>query len=581
MTMYGALVGLAVPGLAAAALPPMEYRYASFGVPDPAATASFLLRFVNATRITDDPSLWLRADVAPASTLEALRLPYADGAAYSDVYLELDATLPPSGGVAQFADALEATHTMAQDDWDWWLDTHLAFSVADLDGVAARLLRANVPFVNRGSVYFVAPGGVVVQVLGEPSIYWTEPFLFCRRTADATTGAMRPYALNVTDVGALPAPAALPEFAPSHMSFAATAAKTSAFWAQRVLAFSEVVPAWDTHAWANGTCADIRWMEVASRWKSTSSSSSSSAGRRERREPRPSRARAAPVAIAGGSASRFGVPHGLRRRGRAAVRRARRGGRGVPADDRRRDRTARCCCWRRAATPSERTPLPAPTTARPPRARSAVPRRAPRRWGDEGRGGGASDSRRRIPRGARSRTWLTRACRAFRATKTPSPTTRSAAWRRSRSSTRGATPIAVASAEAGRDRGRALGSARARRGRRRRAALARPRGGTPARARRGPQRGVAHGRPSRAPRAPRPAGRRRFARARSPARAASSASRAAWRASSNRPRSRAQARLGRAFAAGRGPSTRRRRGRARVRGRPRRAPRSPCGTRPL
>ena len=267
MTMYGALVCLAVPGLAAAALPPMEYRYASFGVPDPAATASFLLRFVNATRITDAPSLWLRADVAPNSTLEALRLPYADGAAYSDVYLELDATLPPSGGVAQFADALEATHTMAQDDWDWWLDTHLAFSVADLDGVAARLLRANVPFVNRGSVYFVAPGGVVVQVLGEPSIYWTEPFLFCRRTADATTGAMRPYALNVTDVGALPAPAALPEFAPSHMSFAATAAKTSAFWAQRVLAFFEVVPAWDTHAWANGTCADIRWMEVASRWE--------------------------------------------------------------------------------------------------------------------------------------------------------------------------------------------------------------------------------------------------------------------------------------------------------------------------
>ena len=74
MTMYGALVGLAVPGLAAAALPPMEYRYASFGVPDPAATASFLLRFVNATRITDAPSLWLRADVAPNSTLEALRL---------------------------------------------------------------------------------------------------------------------------------------------------------------------------------------------------------------------------------------------------------------------------------------------------------------------------------------------------------------------------------------------------------------------------------------------------------------------------------------------------------------------------
>ena len=44
MTMYGALVCLAVPGLAAAALPPMEYRYASFGVPDPAATASFLPR---------------------------------------------------------------------------------------------------------------------------------------------------------------------------------------------------------------------------------------------------------------------------------------------------------------------------------------------------------------------------------------------------------------------------------------------------------------------------------------------------------------------------------------------------------
>ena len=257
--------------LTAAALPDMTYRFASFATPEPEAAAKFLARYTGGRALHRSEFLAFGGD-APSTRLAGVRLPYANGKAFSDVYFRWDAAADGADAASSFSAALAAQHTFAQDDWSWWQDWHLAFTTEahQIDAIAARLLKDGVPFVNRGSLYFQLPGGLTVQVLGDPTVYWTEPFLFCRETTDATTGKMVPYPTNVTDVDTLP-PAPLPELTPSHQSYATTMAAANEKWTLAMLAFastdlSNTTAAGGSHAFAGGTCADIRWMHTAAYW---------------------------------------------------------------------------------------------------------------------------------------------------------------------------------------------------------------------------------------------------------------------------------------------------------------------------
>eukprot|EP00947_MAST-08B_sp_MAST-8B-sp1_P004565 g4565.t1 len=264
----------AAAAAASTPLPRLSYRYAVFAVPDPAAAASFMVEFTGAESISHNRSQWQLSDASAggrSADVSAVRLYFGgddNKAAWSDVYFTRDPSLPGDREVQAFTERVAATHSWANDDWDWWQDWHLAFSVTDIDAVAAKLLKANVRFVSRGSIYFPIPGtAVTIQVLGHGSggVYWAEPFLFCRHTSDEGTGRAKPYAINTSDITAMP-DRPLPAFVPSHQSLATADANETARWAYKFLNVSGVEastgPA-GSHAYAGGTCAQIRWMEVS------------------------------------------------------------------------------------------------------------------------------------------------------------------------------------------------------------------------------------------------------------------------------------------------------------------------------
>ena len=190
------MVRLALPllaGWAAASaavaepLPGLTYRYTTFAVSDPLDAAAFLSEYTDGALL--NASEFQLGDTGEA-VVAGVRLAYSGGgdddgggaavAAYSDVYFLRDESLPFGHGgdtaisPGELDAALARTHTMAQDDWDWWMDWHLAFAVAGdgaLDQVAARLQRGGVPFVNRGSLYFTIPRtGITVQVGRSPRV---------------------------------------------------------------------------------------------------------------------------------------------------------------------------------------------------------------------------------------------------------------------------------------------------------------------------------------------------------------------------------------------------------------------------
>jgi hypothetical protein len=299
-------------------LPTLSYRYGVFAVPDPAAAASFMAKFTGAAPLSNRSQWQLGSDASaglPGADIAAVRLFYGGSnnggsggssgvssssssggssssnssssgggappppqpSSWSDVYFVRDDSLPSRASMdpQAFSAQVAATHSMANDDWDWWQDWHLAFAVADIDAVATRLLKHEVPFVSRGSIYFAIPGtAVTIQVLGAGSgeVYWAEPFLFCRETTDGaaapgggTAAASPRYPLNTSDVIALP-DRPLPPFVPSHQSLATAHANATAQWARRFLAVAEVdekTGAGESHAYAGGTCAEIAWMEVS------------------------------------------------------------------------------------------------------------------------------------------------------------------------------------------------------------------------------------------------------------------------------------------------------------------------------
>jgi len=239
-------------------LPPLAYRYASFAVPNPEEAASYFERYTGADRLAE--SDYLLGPRGEAAKVAGCRLSFPSG--FSDVYFQNDPSLPYASETDEFASLVARTHSMANDDWDWWQDWHLAFVTTDIDAVAMRLMKDGVPFVSRGSLYFTLPTtGLIIQVLGGPSVYWKEPFLFCRRT-DEITAAMKPYPLNVTDISAYPSPESLPALLPSHHSFAASNAPENAKWIYKffnMTAFDTFTRPNESHAYANGTCANIQW----------------------------------------------------------------------------------------------------------------------------------------------------------------------------------------------------------------------------------------------------------------------------------------------------------------------------------
>ena len=72
------------------------------------------------------------------------------------------------------------------------------------------------------------------------------------------------YAQNVTNIEALPYPTTLPEFVPSHQSWAVTYALRDYAWTQKMLpsfvAIDMTDVYGDSHQHSNGTCAQIGWL---------------------------------------------------------------------------------------------------------------------------------------------------------------------------------------------------------------------------------------------------------------------------------------------------------------------------------
>ena len=72
------------------------------------------------------------------------------------------------------------------------------------------------------------------------------------------------YAQNVTNVEALPYPETLPEFVPSHQSWAVTNALKDYAWTTKMLpsfvAIDMTDVYGDSHQHSNGTCAQIGWL---------------------------------------------------------------------------------------------------------------------------------------------------------------------------------------------------------------------------------------------------------------------------------------------------------------------------------
>lgn len=189
-----ALLAILLAGTALAlptkTLPSMTYKFVSFAVAEPNISAQFFSRYTNSQQIQRHEFL---TTYSASATVAGVRLYFNNGTDYSDVYFVNEAA-KTSGNmtVKEFNTVLEQTHSMAPDDWNWWQDWHICFQVSDLDAVATKLLKENVPFVNRGGLYFQIPGGkpnadldimfrtevvlvagLTIQVLGKASIYWS------------------------------------------------------------------------------------------------------------------------------------------------------------------------------------------------------------------------------------------------------------------------------------------------------------------------------------------------------------------------------------------------------------------------
>merc|ERR1712241_380828 len=249
--------------------PHLSYRYSSFAVPYPDEAIEFLSKYISGYVLKPEEIL-IKSLSTEDSEIRGIRIPYNQGTTFADIYFIKETRLPenPKLPLEEFIQKVESAHTFSQDDWDWWQDWHIAYHLdgVGLDKVATRLMKDGVPFVTRSiSFYFMIPGtSVVIQILGNHKDYWTTPFAFCRQTGDDTTRFLPRYDQNETNIHALPYPTKIPEFVPSHQSWAVADALKDYFWTTKMMPsfvpidMSEVYG--DTHEHSNGTCAQIGWL---------------------------------------------------------------------------------------------------------------------------------------------------------------------------------------------------------------------------------------------------------------------------------------------------------------------------------
>lgn len=243
----------------------ITFRYSSFTVPNPLRTANYMQRYTGGNEIPQRAAM--HEFFGPSVVSAGLRYHYADGAAYVDVYFWIDHASDDLTYVRNFANALQASFAVNPDDWNWWEDWHICFNTADIDAIALRLMKDRVPFSNAAhGIYVMLPGGVTVQFIGHPSLYWGEHFYFCRQTTEQIFHASHYYMLNVTDIDSLPN-RPLPTLIPVHHAFATVDPDANFEWARKVLAMREMVvnPIRD-FANSNGSCAYVRWLTIPDYW---------------------------------------------------------------------------------------------------------------------------------------------------------------------------------------------------------------------------------------------------------------------------------------------------------------------------
>ncbi len=255
-------------------LPPMRYRYTSFAVTAPEASAIFVQRYLGATPLQPSEFVAHRR-VGPKATVRGVRFAYDDGEASSshDVYFISDNFTLADGGlsVATWEREREAVHHFElEDQWDWWQDWHLCLRVDTPDPVAELLLADGIDFITRStSLYVEVPGGLVFQVLGRTlSAAWTEPFLFCRRTDERTVAALQAgpqQSLNTSAIdfsGTAATRGRLPQMRPAHHAFPSTRpAEQQAFMMAHTPAIA-TRPAFEAqHMHGDGACGLLKWVE--------------------------------------------------------------------------------------------------------------------------------------------------------------------------------------------------------------------------------------------------------------------------------------------------------------------------------
>ena len=122
-------------------LPPMRYRFTSFAVTDPEASAEFVQRYLGATLLAPS-EFTVHRQVGPRAIVRGVQFQYGNGVELSshDVYFISEDSAVPDGGVsiADWESERQALHHFElEDQWDWWQDWHLCLHVDTPDPVAA------------------------------------------------------------------------------------------------------------------------------------------------------------------------------------------------------------------------------------------------------------------------------------------------------------------------------------------------------------------------------------------------------------------------------------------------------------
>jgi len=110
------------------------------------------------------------------------------------------------------------------------------------------------------------PGGITVQLIGRPTLFWWEDFYFCRRTTENGFRHSQYYPLNTTDIDSLPT-RPYPSLIPVHHAFATANPAASFAWTKRLLGMREMtVHPEGAFQYSDGPCALVTWLTIPDYW---------------------------------------------------------------------------------------------------------------------------------------------------------------------------------------------------------------------------------------------------------------------------------------------------------------------------